>query len=47
MGMGLGGDLQPEDIIAVPGFLGEGDKGGKVVVVKKPASTKNIEDVKD
>ena len=45
--MGLGGDLQPRDIVAIIRFLGEGDKREKVVAVKKPASTEDVEDVED
>ena len=45
--MGLGGNLQPGDIVASLSFLGEGDEQEKVVIVKEPASTKDVEDVKD
>ena len=45
--MRLGGDLQPGDVVASLGFLGEGDKQEKVVTVEEPASTKDVEDIKD
>jgi len=45
--MGLGGDLQPRDVVANLSFLGEGDKREKVVAVKEPASTEDVEDVED
>jgi len=45
--MGLGGDLQPGDVIAIFGFLGKGDKSEKVVVVEELASMEDVEDIKD
>jgi len=38
--MGLGGDLQPGNVIAILGFLGKSDKGKQVVVVKEPRMSK-------
>ena len=45
--MRLGGDLQPGNVIASLRFLGKGDKQEKVVTVKEPAGTKDVEDVED
>ena len=45
--MGLGGDLQPGDVIAIFCFLGKGDKSEKVVMVEEPASMEDIEDIED
>ena len=46
MGMGLGGDLQLCNVVAILSFLGEGDKREKVVTVKKPATPEDVEDIK-
>ena len=45
--MGLGGNLQPGNVVASLGFLGEGDKREEVVVVEEPASAEDVEDIKD
>ena len=45
--MGLGGDLQPGNVIASLSFLGKGDKQEKVVMVEEPASMEGVEDIED
>ena len=47
MGIGLGGDLQPGDVIASLSFLGKGDKQEKVVIVEEPSSMEDVEDIED
>ena len=47
MGMRLGGEFDPGDFVALPGFLGKEGKRKDVWVVDEPSGTKNVEHVED
>ena len=42
VGMRLGSELNPGNVIAIVGLLSKHDKGKKVVTVEEPASTEKV-----